>query len=377
MEQATLVAHNATTESAAPVEVTGLTKTYRQERAVESIDLRVARGELFGLIGPDGAGKSTVLRSIAGVLKFDSGTVSVLGHQVRSERTAERVKHRLGLMPEGLGQNLYGELSVEENVDYFARLRLVPANDLAKRKKELLQVTGLDGFKTRPMKQLSGGMKQKLGLVCTLIHYPDLLLLDEPTTGVDPVSRRDFWSILTSLIAERSITAIVSTAYMDEAVYCDRLALMIDGRVLAMGDRNDLVSKVDGAKFRVRADDQIAALNRVKQLSPHVELAGSELQVFVPDMDEESAKTKLKESLDEIDAKIVSGLHPDLEDVLVAMMTRRSSGEATTGDRLRASTHWGVVSSGRSSSESRATIVLPSSLRRITCPRPNIATNWR
>ena len=136
------------------------------------------------------------MKAIAGVLTYDAGDVEVFGQRIDSERAAEKIKGRLGLMPQGLGQNLYGDLSVEENIDFFARVRLVSAKELAERKQRLLTMTRLDEFRFRPMKQLSGGMKQKLGLVCTLIHEPELIVLDEPTTGVDPMSRRDFWAIL-------------------------------------------------------------------------------------------------------------------------------------------------------------------------------------
>ncbi|HEU0203530.1 MAG TPA: ATP-binding cassette domain-containing protein [Burkholderiaceae bacterium] len=215
--------------------VMDLRKRYRARMAVDGIDLEVRRGELFGVIGPDGAGKSSLMKSIAGVLAHDAGTVEVFGVTIDSERAAERIKGRIGFMPQGLGLNLYPELSVEENIDYFARLRLVAEGDLAARKEELLAMARLARFRDRPMKNLSGGMKQKLALVCTLIHEPELVILDEPTTGVDPVSRRDFWTILGTLRRERAMTALVSTAYMDEAMQFDRLALVHSGRVLAQG----------------------------------------------------------------------------------------------------------------------------------------------
>ena len=173
-------------------------KSYRKQAAVRSVDLDIRPGEIYGLIGPDGAGKSSLMKAIAGVLSFDSGEIEVFDTIVDSERAAERIKDRIGFMPQGLGLNLYPELSVDENINFFAQLRLVPKGILVERKQRLLAMTRLDRFCDRPMKQLSGGMKQKLGLACTLIHEPDLLILDEPTTGVDPVSRRDFWNILSA-----------------------------------------------------------------------------------------------------------------------------------------------------------------------------------
>ncbi|MDR3415910.1 MAG: ATP-binding cassette domain-containing protein [Nevskia sp.] len=170
----------------------GLVKRYRRAVAVDRVSLQVARGQLYGLIGADGAGKSSLMKTVAGVLSYEQGRVEVFGQYVDSERAAEPVKARLGFMPQGLGLNLYPELSVEENIDVFARLRLVGRDELKRRKEQLLAMTRLDGFRRRAMKNLSGGMKQKLGLICTLIHAPELIVLDEPTTGVDPVSRRDF-----------------------------------------------------------------------------------------------------------------------------------------------------------------------------------------
>jgi ABC-2 type transport system ATP-binding protein len=230
------------------VQVRGLRKRYRTRPAVGGIDLDVRRGEIFGLIGPDGAGKSSLMKIVAGVLAADAGAATVFGVLLDSERSAEAVKGRLGFMPQGLGLNLYPELSVEENVDYFARLRLVPEALLASRKETLLAMTRLARFRDRPMKQLSGGMKQKLGLVCTLIHEPELVILDEPTTGVDPVSRRDFWHILGTLVRERGITALVSTAYLDEATRFDRLALLYGGSVLAEGTPAQLLSMAPDAE---------------------------------------------------------------------------------------------------------------------------------
>ena len=193
-------------KDAPAVRVQDFVKRYRKQTAVDGASLSIERGEIYGLIGPDGAGKSSLMKAIAGVLSFEGGTLQVFGEKIDSEAAAERVKGRLGFMPQGLGLNLYPELSIEENIDFFAELRDVPPAELARRKGNLLAMTRLDKFRDRPMKQLSGGMKQKLGLVCTLIHEPELIILDEPTTGVDPVSRRDFWKILTQLLRERGIT---------------------------------------------------------------------------------------------------------------------------------------------------------------------------
>ncbi|OIO00073.1 MAG: hypothetical protein AUJ49_10270 [Desulfovibrionaceae bacterium CG1_02_65_16] len=236
------------------MEAAGFVKRYGKVEAVRGLDLAVAQGELFGLIGPDGAGKSSLLKAVAGVLSYEGGEVRVFGLPVTTEAGAEAAKAHLGFMPQGLGRNLYGDLSIEENIDFFAKLRLVPAADLRERKERLLGMTRLDRFRARPMKQLSGGMKQKLGLVCTLIHAPRLILLDEPTTGVDPVSRRDFWTILHELLSEGGVTALISTAYMDEASRFDRVALLYQGRALAVGPAREVAAGTPGVVLRIRPE---------------------------------------------------------------------------------------------------------------------------
>ncbi len=234
------------------VRVEGLVKRYRRRVAVANATLQVRAGELYGVIGPDGAGKSSLFKAVAGVLEYEGGEVAVFGQPIVSEQAAERVKDRIGFMPQGLGLNLYPELSVEENIDFFAQLRAVQPGLLAQRKARLLAMTRLERFRARPMKNLSGGMKQKLALVCTLIHEPELVILDEPTTGVDPVSRRDFWRILAELLRERGVTALVSTAYLDEASRFDRIALMYGGQILAEGDPESL-----RAEFAAASDAQL------------------------------------------------------------------------------------------------------------------------
>lgn len=217
------------------IRVSGLVKRYRRRVALAEVSLEVRPGMLYGLIGPDGAGKSSLMKAIAGLLACDAGRIELFGETVDSEASAERLRDRVGFMPQGLGLNLYPDLSVEENIDFLADLRAVPAPLLGERKARLLAMTRLDGVRERAARNLSGGMKQKLALVCTLIHEPRLIILDEPTTGVDPVSRRDFWRILAALVREGGMTALVSTAYLDEASRFDRAALMYGGRILTEG----------------------------------------------------------------------------------------------------------------------------------------------
>jgi ABC-2 type transport system ATP-binding protein len=301
------------------VRVRDFHKRYGRHVAVAGVDLAVARGQVYGLIGPDGAGKSSLLKAIAGVLAFDAGRVEVFGTPLDSERAAERVKGRLGFLPQGLGLNLYADLSVEENVDFFARLREVPEALLAARKERLLAVTRLAPFRDRPMKHLSGGMKQKLGLVCTLVHEPALIVLDEPTTGVDPVSRREFWTILLRLREERGVTVLVSTAYLDEATRFDRLAFLHAGRVIAEGEPEAIRARAGGRVVLVRAEPQLTARARLVAVVPQVEAHGAWLRAFVPGADARTATEIVARALGDVPATALHTEEPDLEDVFVRL----------------------------------------------------------
>lgn len=315
------------------VRVRGFEKRYRRRVVVQGVDLEIHRGELYGLIGADGAGKSSVMKAVAGVLSFEAGEVEVFGVKINSERAAERVKSRLGFMPQGLGQNLYPELSVEENIDFFAHLRLVADKDLAERKRRLLSMTRLEQFRERPMKHLSGGMKQKLGLVCTLIHEPELLILDEPTTGVDPVSRRDFWAILTELLRGRGLTALISTAYMEEASRFHRISLLFAGRVAAHGEPNALVEQTHGALISLQATPQTEALARLTTRFSQVEALGPQLRVFVQEADAEEASQQIKSDLVDLHVHDLQVVAPNLEDIFVALLRRQKLVDDGTQDK--------------------------------------------
>ena len=305
------------------VRVRGFYKRYRKQVAVDGVDLLIRPGEIYGLIGPDGAGKSSLMKAIAGVLSFEGGEVEVFGVKVDSEATAEKIKGRLGFMPQGLGLNLYHDLSVEENIDFFAQLRQVPAKALVERKRKLFAMTRLDKFRDRPMKHLSGGMKQKLGLVCTLIHEPDLIILDEPTTGVDPVSRRDFWAILAELLRERGITALVSTAYMDEATRFQNLSLMYGGQVLAAGEPDSIRKQASGSLVELSARPQIEALDRIKIHYPQSEAVGPRLRVFVDDQLPDMAIHTVSDLLSGLTFKELQAVEPELEDSFIALLRQR------------------------------------------------------
>lgn len=305
------------------VRVDAFRKSYRSRLAVDSVDLTVRRGEIFGLIGPDGAGKSSLMKAIAGVLAFDGGTVDVFGIRLNSAAAAERIKGRIGFMPQGLGLNLYPELSIEENIDFFARLRLAPEAGLAERKARLLSITRLDAFRDRPVKQLSGGMKQKLGLICTLIHDPELLILDEATTGVDPVSRRDFWAILSELVADRGITALVSTAYMEEATRFHRITLLNSGQVLATGTPDEIRGQAPGVQVLVKAEPSLAAFARLREAFAQVEPVGPRYCVYIDDATPEDALRRVEGALRGLVVAFIEAGEPEMEDAFVALLRRR------------------------------------------------------
>ena len=309
------------------VNVSGFMKRYKKQVAVQGVDVEIRKGEIYGLIGPDGAGKSSLMKAIAGVLAYDEGTVEVFGTLVDSERAAELVKERIGFLPQGLGLNLYPDLSVEENIDFFARLRLVPERELAERKARLLAMTRLDKFRDRAMKNLSGGMKQKLGLICTLIHEPDLAILDEPTTGVDPVSRREFWAILAELLQEKGMTALVSTAYMDEASRFHRLSFLSEGRVLVSGTPTEVQALVPGSLVTFEATPQLEAIARLKQAYQQVEALGPRLHVFTKDLDHTQAVKHIEDSLGDIKPDQVRVDDPELEDVFVSLLLRQAENQ--------------------------------------------------
>jgi len=302
------------------INVNGFCKSYKKKQAVNTVSLTVKRGEIYGLIGPDGAGKSSLMKAIAGVLSFEKGTLDVLGVRIDSEKSAEKIKGRLGFMPQGLGLNLYGDLSVEENIDFFAQLRQVSAAQLAERKEKLLKMTRLDSFRDRPMKKLSGGMKQKLGLVCTLIHQPELVILDEPTTGVDPVSRRDFWAILAELLREQNITALVSTAYMDEAERFHRLSLMYNGKILVDGEPDVISQQAKGCLVELRAEPQPEVVKKLKTQYPQLEVIGSRIRIFVDNVPLDEALKIVSEQLAGIEITMIQAFEAELEDAFIALL---------------------------------------------------------
>ena len=223
----------------AAIEFNDVVKKYGTTKALDAVTLSVQRGEMFGLIGSDGAGKTTTIRLMCGLLCADAGSIRVLGHDpVRQHRV---ITERVGYLSQRF--SLYGDLTIDENVAFFAEIHGVTGYQ--RRRNQLLDMTQLTPFRGRLADKLSGGMKQKLALACTLVHEPELILLDEPTTGVDPVSRREFWKLLSEFLSH-GITILMSTPYLDEAERCSRVALLHDGHLLACDEPSRLRAAMPG-----------------------------------------------------------------------------------------------------------------------------------
>jgi len=297
-------------------------KAFGHGQAIADLSLSIGSGEMFGLIGPDGAGKTTALRLVCGLLKPDAGSVQVLG--------ADPFR-ATGIAAAGIGYvsqrfSLYGDLSIDENIEFFARIHGV--KDFAARRTRLLTLTGLLPFRTRLADRLSGGMKQKLALACTLVHEPPILVLDEPTTGVDPVSRREFWKLLAEFLGQ-GLTILMATPYLDEAERCHRVALLSNGRLLALDEPSRLQASSEGAMVEVVVTPARRALEvaRASVGDTRVQLFGDRLHVQLDNAnDYEGVGRALA------DAGInVAGwrvIPPSLEDVFIARLDleRRESG---------------------------------------------------
>jgi len=250
------------------IETEGLTKRFGDVQAVSDLSLAVRRGEMFGVVGPDGAGKTTTIRLLCGILRPTSGRARVLGHDLGAG--LKEIKRRIGYLSQRF--SLYGDLTVDENIAFFAEVHGV--RDYRRQREELLKFTRLAPSRNRLADQLSGGMRQKLALACTLIHTPDLLFLDEPTTGVDPVSRRDFYKILSSLLRS-GITIFMTTPYLDEAERCTRVGLMNRGGLMAVDTPQNLKALMKGIVVEVVCE-QVRLASGVLRGSPGV----AEVQTF-------------------------------------------------------------------------------------------------
>ncbi len=303
--------------TAPAIQVRGLSCHFGDVHAIDKVSFSVQPGELFGLVGPDGAGKTSLLRMLAGVLNPNGGDAEF--HGVSVVRDAEVVKQMIAYMPQRFG--LYTDLTVQENLDFYADLYGVTPAERGPRLERLFHFSALEPFKNRLAGALSGGMKQKLALSCALIHLPKILLLDEPTFGVDPISRRDLWLIVHEMV-EEGVTAVVSTSYMDEAERFDRVALLHAGRVLALDTPIMLQQSLDGQMLMVEVTDLRAARDL---LSHHaqvrtVSLFGDKLHVIVDSADIDVPA--IKQYLQSADIQVLSMLPAEasMEDVFIHRM---------------------------------------------------------
>jgi len=291
-------------------------KRYGNTRALDGLSLDVKRGEMFGLIGPDGAGKTTAIRLMCGLLHPDSGELRVLGlNPVRSHRA---LTERVGYLSQRF--SLYGDLTIDENIAFFAEVHGV--RDYGARRDQLLSMTQLTAFRTRLADRLSGGMKQKLALACTLVHEPDLILLDEPTTGVDPVSRREFWKLLSEFLAN-GITILMSTPYLDEAERCTRVALVHEGRLLAADEPARLRQLIPGRMLEILAHGTAAAESlRALPCVHDAQIFGERIHITLND-DSPACEERFRAALRATslaDAQVRS-VQPSLEDVFIARIS--------------------------------------------------------
>jgi ABC-2 type transport system ATP-binding protein len=245
------------------INAVNLSKSFGQTQAVDRLNLSVESGEIFGLVGSDGAGKTTTLRLLVGALRPDGGTASICGFDIQTQTDSAREK--IGYLSQRF--SLYEDLSVLENIRFFAEVRGLELKDWKPRCMELLKFVGLENFTERRAGQLSGGMKQKLGLASALVSRPQILLLDEPTTGVDPATRQDFWQLIIRIVAAEGMAVILTTPYMDEAVRCNRLGFMRSGTIIAEGTPSQLRERLEGQIIEMQTNAPIALREQVLKIA--------------------------------------------------------------------------------------------------------------
>jgi ABC-2 type transport system ATP-binding protein len=303
------------------IETLDLTKRFKKVTAVDGLDLSVRRGEIFGLLGPDGAGKTTTIRMLCAIMDPSEGSASVAGFD--TVKQPEEIKKRIGYMAQQF--SLYGDLTVMENLVFFADIFQVGREERKKRIERLLKFARLTEFKKRRAAHLSGGMQKKLALACTLIHQPEIIFLDEPTTGVDPVSRREFWDILTELHLE-GVTLFISTPYMDEAERCSRVALMFEGSIVVCDEPERIKGLVEGELLELRPDRLREASRIIEGITGVLEVQtyGDLLHVFV----DEAARraSTIQEALRGAEIG-VSGLRqtrPRMEEAFISLIRKRA-----------------------------------------------------
>jgi ABC-2 type transport system ATP-binding protein len=294
-----------------------LTKSFDSLRAVDGLTLNIVEGEIFGLVGPDGAGKTTTMRLLTAIMEPTSGDAWVAGHHIVKE--AEALKEDIGYMSQRFG--LYPDLTVMENIEFYADIYGVPGEGRQERIARLLAFSNLTPFKKRLAGNLSGGMKQKLGLVCALIHTPKVLFLDEPTNGVDPASRRDFWRILYQLLREK-VTIFISTAYLDEAERANRVGLLHRGRLLAVGTPDEVKKLMCGTILEIRSADPRKATALLREQLPGISVGLFGDRVHIVTDDPGTAAKQAEDALIAagLKAEEIRPIEPALEDVFISVL---------------------------------------------------------
>lgn len=300
------------------IKIENFHKSYKDIVAVKGISFSVDRGEMFGLVGPDGAGKTTTIRTLCGLIEPDNGNIEVLGFDLKKKK--KEIQNQVGYLSQKF--SLYGDLTVDENIEFFANIHNIKDYEL--RRNELLEFTRLTPFRKRLADNLSGGMKQKLALACSLIHKPKILFLDEPTTGVDPVSRRDFWKILSNLLSE-GITIFMSTPYLDEAERCNRVGLMNKGKIISLDKPEKIKSSIKMNMLEITCDKTREAFQLLKENSGYeVQLFGDRVNTIIPHsgIDFPKIEKLLKEnSINIFNHRIIT---PTLENVFIHLVKKAS-----------------------------------------------------
>jgi ABC-2 type transport system ATP-binding protein len=309
-------------DNLAIVETHELTRAFKTVVAVDGLTLQIQPGEIFGLLGPDGAGKTTTIRLLAAIMDPTGGWAKVAGYDTVTQ--PEPIKQRIGYMAQRF--NLYGDLSVEENLNFFADVFEVTGAERQERIERLLNFARLAEFRGRRAAHLSGGMQKKLALACTLIHTPEIILLDEPTTGVDPVSRREFWDILTDLHLQ-GITLVVSTPYMDEAERCSRVALIYRGQLVVCDTPEAIKGMTEGELIALWPSDIRRAREVLSNLDGILEIQtyGDQLRVFTHDTDGLMERMRLALSEADIAVGGMRRTRPRMEEAFISLIRRRTA----------------------------------------------------
>jgi ABC-2 type transport system ATP-binding protein len=310
-----------TSHEATAISLRNVSKKFGDLAALAGISLDIGRGEMFGLIGPDGAGKTTLIRVICGLLKADGGELTVAGRDPR--RAHRAIAERVGYFSQRF--SLYGDLSIDENIAFFAEIHGV--TDYLARRERLLDLTRLTPFRDRRADRLSGGMKQKLALACTLVHEPEIILLDEPTTGVDPVSRREFWKLLSEFLAS-GLTIVMATPYLDEAERCSRVALVHQGRLLALDRPDALRHAFTGELWEVLAEPHDVAFDALAGVAGVTDRQMFGERMHVRTEGARETESAIQRALDGAGARVISvrRIVPSLEDVFIDRVQGEGSG---------------------------------------------------